>query len=146
MAEGLGRRQISEALNRVFGGSPDTTPAGIVWISLWELDPGDDGQSGTEASGGGYARVSVTAADWNNATLATPSVVNNANDITFPTASADWNAGASFTHFAIHSDAALSTEAVYIGRGALNTAQPVLNGQTPKFSAGDLSMDGTQTP
>lgn len=146
MAEGLGKRQIKESLNHIFGKTPDTTPAGIVWISLWEGDPGDDGQSGTEGNAGSYARVSTVAADWNAATDATPSVLTNLNDVEFPTATADWNAGADFTHFAIHSDAALSTEAVFVGRGALNTAQPVLSGQTPKFSPGDLQMDGTETP
>ncbi|MFP3344449.1 hypothetical protein R0J87_18380, partial [Halomonas sp. SIMBA_159] len=53
--------------------------------------PGEDGTGGTEVSGGGYSRVTTSATDWNAATLADPSVLDNANAIDFGSASgANW--------------------------------------------------------
>jgi hypothetical protein len=145
MAEGLGKRQIASMLNWVFGKTPTNTPSGIVWVALFVGDPGADGQSGAEGSGTGYARVATVATDWNAATDATPSVVDNANPITFPAAGGDWNAAANFTHFALFDHVTNTVEANYIGRGALTTAQPVLSGQTATFPAAALTMSGTET-
>ncbi len=146
MATGLGKRVIKEAQNHIFGKAPDTTPAGILWVAMFVGDPGDDGQSGAEASGGSYARVSVVAADFNAATDATPSVTDNANPVVFPAPSADWSAAASQTHFALFDHATNTGEANYVGRGLLTLAAPVLNGQpAPTFPAGALRMRGTET-
>jgi hypothetical protein len=145
MATGYGRRHIQALNNYTFGKSPDGTPAGVIYVALFEGDPGDDGQSGVEANGTGYARVLTAATDWNVATLATPSETDNANAVAFAAAGGDWNAGADMTHFALFSTLAGTTEADYVGRGLLTTPQPVLNGQIPNFPAGALRMTGTQT-
>ncbi len=145
MATGLGKLQIASALNFVFGGSVQDTPAGVVFIGLSVGDSGDDGQSGAEATGSGYARVPTTAVNWNDATDATPSVVSNASAIQFPQAGEDWSSGASFTHFTVWSTMAGTTEADYVGRGLLDTALPVLEGRDPNFPAGALNMTGSET-
>lgn len=142
----LGRRQIQSAMNFVFGKLPADTPAGIVFVTLFEGDPGDDGQSGIEANGLGFARVATVAADWVVATLATPSVTANLNPVSFPAAGVGgWNGGNNFDHFALFSTLSGATEADYIGRGILTTPQPVTNGQAPSFPAGALRMTGTET-
>lgn len=149
MATGLGTRAQKEAFNHLFGKVPDTTPAGVMFVALHALDPADDGQSGTEETIGtnGYARVAVVAADWNPATDANPSVVDNANAITFPTViTAAWASGSNFTHFSLWTSAAGLTEADYVGRGVLTSPQPANVGQTPNFPAGQLSMDINETP
>lgn len=137
---GLGKRQAGEAHNWIFGKTPATTPAGIIYVDLHEDDPGEDGQSGTPASGGGHARVATAPADWNVATDADPAVTDNANTVTFPAATGNWNGGANFTHFTLWNSPTGDTEADYIGSGELGTAKPVLSADIPEFAAGDLSM------
>jgi len=50
----------------------------------------DAGSGFAEVSGGGYARVATTGADWSAPGGSAPSTVNNANSIVFPTSSANW--------------------------------------------------------
>jgi hypothetical protein len=59
-----------------------TAPA-AVYISLHTADPTDDG-SGTEVSGGSYARQSATFAAPSNGASATDA------DVTFPQATGNW--------------------------------------------------------
>lgn len=136
----LGKRVCRELLNHLFGKTPDTTPAGVVYMSLHTGDPGEDGQAGNEATGTGYARVSRAATDWDVATDADPSVLDNATEIAFPQAGGDWSAGADFTHVGIWTHASNATEAEYVGACALTTAKPVLNGDTLSIAAGSLTI------
>jgi len=59
------------------------TSVATVYVSLWTSDPTDAG-SGTEVSGGSYARTAVT--------FGAPSsgVSTNSADVTFPTATGSW--------------------------------------------------------
>jgi hypothetical protein len=59
------------------------TSVATVYVSLWTSDPTDAG-SGTEVSGGSYARTAVTFAAPSNG------VTTNSADVTFPTATASW--------------------------------------------------------
>jgi len=69
-------------INATLRATTYTSPA-AVYVSLWTSDPTDAG-SGTEVSGGSYARTAVT--------FAAPSggVTTNNADITFPTATGSW--------------------------------------------------------
>lgn len=145
MAKGIGKRQRASMLNWILGKTPADTEAGILWVALHEGDPGDDGQSGTEGNGTGYARVSAVATDWNAATDASPSVSDNANAVTFPTAGGDWNSGNDFTHYSLWASLSGATEADFVGRGELTTPQPVLNGQTPSFPSGAIRLTLDET-
>ena len=55
------------------------TSVATVYVSLWTTDPTDAG-SGTEVSGGSYARTAVTFGAPSNG------VTTNSADVTFPTA------------------------------------------------------------
>ncbi len=145
MASGWGKRVQKEMQNHVMGKAPDTTPAGIVWVSLHTGDPGDDGQAVNEAVGIGYARVSMVAADWNPATDAQPTVTSNLNAATFADAGGDWSGAAPMTHFGLWTHPTDSAEADYVGRALLTTAAPVIEGQTPNFPPGALRMRGNET-
>jgi hypothetical protein len=145
MAQGFGKRQIRSMINWAAGKVPADTDSGVWWVSLHTGDPGDDGQTSNEATGTGYARVSVIATDFSVATDATPSVLANANPITFPTAGGDWSTAADQTHFGLWNHVTNTAEADYVGRGVLTTAAPVLSGQTPNFPAAALRMTGTET-
>lgn len=127
-------------LNSLFGktsnfGALASVPT--LYVALSSTTPTETGTNVTEPSGGAYARKATVAGDWNAATSADPSVVDNANALTFVQATADWVAGADLTHFVLY-DALTSGN--FLGFGALTTAKPVLNGDTPEFAAAALSI------
>jgi len=124
-------------LNLLFNGDAFSSPS--TYVSLHTADPTDAG-TGTEVSGGSYARKLVNANGgaspaWNNAAVDAPGyVVDNANAITFATATASWG---TVTHFAIWD--ALSGGNLLM-HGALDTAKTVGTGDTFQFPAGDLNL------
>lgn len=108
-----------------------------LYVALSSTTPTEAGGNFTEPSGGSYARVSTAAADWNAASGTAPATKDNSATITFPTATADWVAGADLTHFGLY-DA--STAGNLVTWGPLGTAKPVLDGDTPSFGAGALVL------
>jgi hypothetical protein len=108
-----------------------------LYIGLSSTTPAEAGTGITEPSGGAYARVSTTGADWSAASGTAPAVKTNTATKTFTQASADWVSGANLTHFVLF-DASTAGNAVAFG--ALTTAKPVLNGDTPSFGAGALIL------
>ena len=127
-------------LNSLFGktsnfGSMGSAPA--IWVGLSSTTPAEDGTNVTEPTGGAYAREEVVAGDWNSATLADPSLIDNSAAITFTPATADWLSQANLTHAVLY-DAV--TTGNYLGTGALSTPKPVLNGDTAQIAAGDLDV------
>lgn len=124
-------------LNSLFGrtsnfGALASRPT--IYVALSTADPLEDGSGVAEPSGNGYARVATAATDWNDATLADPSVINNANAITFPQATGAWG---TITHFALY-DAAVDGN--YLGGGALSASKAPTTGDTPSFAAGELNV------
>lgn len=133
-------RTAQALLNSLFGKSSNfgaLASAPTIYVALSSSAPAEDGTNVTEPSSGSYARKSTAAADWNAATSADPSVVTNANAITFVTATGNWLSSADLTHFALY-DALTSGN--YLGGGALTVAKPVLNGDTASFAPGSLSV------
>lgn len=137
----FGRELNRQILNTIFGNVPVYSAPANYFVSLHTGDPGEDGQGGNEATGGGYARVSTEAADWNMATLADPSVVDNANSILFGTSTEDWSGGANMTHAGLWRNLAGTTEADYLGSAVLGTPVPVPERSIISFSAGDLEFN-----
>ncbi len=125
---------IEQALLDHFFNDPSYTPESL-WIALSSTTPTEAGGNFTEPSGGSYARVATTAADWNPATGTAPATKDNSAVKTFPTATADWVAGVNLTHFGLFNASSAGT---LRGWGALTTPKPVLNGDTPSFPAGSL--------
>lgn len=127
----------SALLQEVFNGVGYTAPS--TWVALFTTATGDDG-SGTEVSGGSYARVRVypnggSSPAWNTAVVdGIGYVVDNQHDITFPAATASWG---TVTHFAI-CDAASGGNFLY--HGALDASKAVGSGDTFKFAAGNLNL------
>jgi hypothetical protein len=108
-----------------------------MWIGLSTTTPTEAGANFTEPSTGAYARVSTTGVDWSAASGTAPAVKTNTAVKTFPTATADWSAGASMTYFGLF-DASTAGNLKWFG--ALTTAKPVLNGDTASFAAGSLIL------
>ena len=120
-----------EILDHVLGGGDYTRPA-TVYVALHTSDP-TDADTGTEVSGGSYARVSMTnnATNWPASSGGTKS---NGTAVTFPTASANWG---TVTHFGIY-DAATSGNLLY--HGALSQSKSVENGDTAEFAIGEIDI------
>ena len=100
-----------------------------AYVALFTTATADDG-TGTEVTGGSYARQAAGLAAATGAGGAT----SNAADITFPTATADWG---TITHVAIM-DAA--TAGNMIMHSALDASKTVASGDTFKLNAGDLDV------
>ena len=124
-------------LDAVLGGPTFALPA-TVYLALFTADPTDVAAAGTEATGTGYARLAIT----NNATnwpAASGTTATKANGVLFTmaTAGGDWSSAANMTHWAIF-DAVSSGNKLY--HGSLTVAKPVLNGDTPTFPIGTISI------
>ena len=113
-------------LNATLNGTTYTAPAN-VYVSLWTSDPTDAG-SGTEVSGGSYARTSVTFAAPSNG------VTTNNADVTFPTATASWGT----VGWIGINDASTSGNLLY--HTALDTAKAIDSGDIFKIASGNLSV------
>ena len=113
-------------INAVLRNTTYTSPA-TVYVSLYTSDP-TDADSGTEVSGGSYARTAVT--------MGAPSdgVSTNSADVTFPTATGSWG---TVTHIGIH-DA--STSGNLICHTPLDTSKTIDSGDIFKITTGNLSV------
>ena len=103
------------------------TSVATVYVSLWTTDPTDAG-SGTEVSGGSYARTAVTFAAPSNG------VTTNSADVTFPTATGTWGT----VGWIGINDALSSGNLLY--HTPLDTSKTVTSGDIFKISTGNLSV------
>lgn len=115
-------------LNHCLRNSAYTSPT-TVYVALYLSSPGDD-DSGTEVSGGGYARQPV--AFQSPVVSGIGYVCKNSADITFPEAvSANWG---TVSHFAVVDDGHL------LWHGALDVPKVVEIGDQLVFKAGELKV------
>lgn len=133
MAQGFSTVEATAVLNHVMGKTALVQPTQID-IAGWSGDPGETGSGGAEVAGTGYARVATTpAGHWASATGA--AIANNAT-ITFPTAGVGgWG---TIDYVALFNYNGGSP--IFIGRGSLAASQIVLEGDTPRFSIGALTI------
>ena len=103
------------------------TSVATVYVSLWTTDPTDAG-SGTEVSGGSYARTAVTFGAPSNG------VTTNSADVTFPTATGSWGT----VGWIGINDAASSGNLLY--HSPLDTAKTIDTGDIFKITTGNLSV------
>lgn len=128
----------SAVLNAVFRNGSWPTLGTSVYVSLHTADPTDAG-SGTEVSGGSYARVAVARNVTTNFTAPADSSgaqqTSNAVAITFPSPTANWPGP--ITHVGIF-DAATAGNLLY--SAALGSPRTVNNGDVaPSFAIGALT-------
>lgn len=121
----------AEVMDHVFGKGAYTVPT--IYVALSSSTPTESGGNVTEPPQASYARVATAAVDWNTATVADPSVMDNTNALTFPTAAEDWESGADMTHFVLY-DASSGGNA--LAWGALTTPKPILDGDTAEYAVG----------
>lgn len=113
-------------INATLRNTAYSSPA-TVYVALFTSDPTDAG-SGTEVSGGSYARQSATFAAPSNGAAST-----NA-DVQFPQATGNWG---TITHFGIY-DALTTGNLLY--HGALTTSKTIETGDVFKIASGNLTV------
>ena len=113
-------------INAVLRNTSYTSPA-TVYVSLYTSDP-TDADSGTEVSGGSYARTAVTFGAPSNG------VSTNSADVTFPTATSGWG---TVTHIGIH-DASSAGNLLF--HTPLDTSKTIDSGDIFKITSGNLSV------
>ena len=113
-------------INATLRATTYTSPA-TVYVSLYTSDP-TDADTGTEVSGGSYARTSATFDAPSNG------VTQNSADITFPTATASWG---TVSHIGVH-DA--STAGNLLFHTALDTSKTIDSGDIFKIETGNLTV------
>jgi hypothetical protein len=94
-------------------------------------DPGDDGATLAEPSGGSYARVAITAATWNAASGGSKT---NGAAITFAAATGDWGTQTYFCVFDSESGGNI------LASGALTAGKTITSGQTLNFPIGSVTV------
>ena len=113
-------------INAVLRNTSYTSPS-VVYVGLYTSDP-TDANTGTEVSGGSYARKAVTFGAPSNG------VSSNSALIEFNQATANWG---TVTHMGIL-DA--STGGNLLFHGALTSSKTIENGDVFKFDASSLSV------
>lgn len=119
---------LEAAIANVFRATNITAPA-TVYVALFTAISDAEAATGTEVSGGSYARTAVTFGAPSNG------VITNSSDVTFPTASGSWG---TVTHFGI-ADASTSGNFLTALK-ALSASKTVGSGDIAKFSSGQLSV------
>lgn len=112
------------------------TPAATVYLALCTADPTDaaTGASCNEcANANNYGRVACTFG------AASARAIANSGTVTFPTASGSWGTA---SHFVIVDSATYGAGNV-LAHGALSTSKSIVNGNTPSFAAGQISVSVT---
>lgn len=117
----------------------DAFSAPTTYVALFTSDP-TDAASGTEVSGGSYARKLVNENGGSSPTWDVAVVdgvgykVANTHDIEFAEATANWG---TITHFGIF-DAATAGNLLH--HGAMDASKLIETGDTYRFAAGDLVL------
>ncbi len=113
-------------INAVLRNTSYTSPT-TVYVGLYTSDPGE-GNTGTEVSGGSYARTAVTFGAPSNG------VSTNSAAVTFPTATGTWG---TVTHIGIL-DASTSGNLLYYT--PLDASKTIASGDVFTISTGNLSV------
>ena len=115
----------TKVLGHVFGGTAYTA-AGTLYLALFTTNPAEDG-SGTEVTGGGYARQTV-------AFTVTGNTASNTAAVEYPTATANYG---TVTHVGVY-DA--STAGNLLAYAALTSSKSIETGDVFRVPTGDLDI------
>lgn len=113
-------------LDHVLRNTAYTQPSAL-YVGLFTTDP-TDADTGTEVSGGSYARTAVTMG------AASAGTSSNSADVTFPAATGTWG---TISHIGIY-DAASAGNLLF--HGAVTTQKTIASGDTFQISSGALTI------
>ncbi len=106
-----------------------------LWGTAGSLTDAAHGGTANEITGGAYDRVSMTNNTTNFATVTANVDKVNSVAITFPTATANWNAAANINQVGCLTGNAKTSADLLMLWGDLTVPKPVLNGDTAQFAA-----------
>lgn len=133
----LSTADANNLLDIILSHSASNFPTTWYFALLTTAPTDDTGAGAVEVAGGSYARVAVVA-NLTNFPAAAVRVKAAMAAIQWPTATADWAAGATKVVGVAMYGAA--TAGVYRGYGALGTSVNVLTGGAPVIAAGAFTM------
>lgn len=116
----------NKVLLHVFGATAYTAPS-TLYVALFTTDPGEAG-TGTEVSGGSYARQTI-------AFTVTGNQASNTAAVEFPTATASWG---TVTYAAVYDAVSGGNLMAY---GALTTSKTIASGDVLRIPAGDFDIN-----
>lgn len=116
----------NKLLDHTLGNTAFTQPSAL-YVGLYTSSPGDD-DSGTEVSGGSYARQTASFAAASGGSCSTDAT------ITFPAATANWG---TITHVSVH-DASSAGNLLF--HGAVTSSKTIESGDTFQISSGNLTI------
>lgn len=136
MASGKYEAYSQLILNYVFNGGTFSQPSNL-YLALFSVAP-TVSSTGTEATGSGYARLTVACntTNWPTISSTTTTITNNVAQ-TMATATGNWSSSSNQTDAGLWS--ASSSGTLYYW-GDLTTAKPILSGDTPSFAISALSV------
>ena len=115
----------TELLDHVFAGNAYTSPS-TVYVGLFTATPNED-DSGTEVSGGSYARQSGAFSVSGNTATTTAA-------IEFPTATASWG---TITHIGIYDASSAGNLLAY---ASLTASKAIASGDVFRIPTGDIDI------
>lgn len=116
----------AKLLNHVLRNTSYTSPT-TVYVGLFTSAPSDSA-SGTEVSGGSYARQSLSV------TTATAGIVTSSADVTFPQATANWG---TVSHIGLMDAVTSGNMLMYT---SLTTSKTIETDDILKISSGNLTV------
>lgn len=127
MSTGIFSNYLENAImNHIFRNTAYTSPTAL-YIALFTTDPTDAG-TGTEVSGGGYARQSIAFGEPSNGE------VKNSADITFPAATGSWG---TVSYWGIYDN---SSGGNFLAYGAFSTPQSISTDDQVVIQQNGLSL------
>ena len=118
----LENKLLDHVLRNVSYTSPTTT-----YVALYTSNPADD-NSGTEVSGGSYARQPLSV------TTASGGIVTSSADITFPQATSNWG---TISHIGIMDALTSGNLLMYT---SLTTSKTIDSGDVLKFNSSNITV------
>jgi hypothetical protein len=119
----------NEVLDHVFRNATYSSPS-AVYAALFTAAPSDTG-GGTEVSGGGYERESITFG------AASSGQVSNSVDVDFGTSTGAWG---TVSHVGIFDSSSTGGSNNLLAWSALTASKTVESGDPVKFPSGDLTI------
>lgn len=115
----------NKLLDHVLRNTSYTSPT-TVYVGLYTSNPGE-GNTGTEVSGGSYARQSLSV------TTASGGIVTSSADVTFPQATGSWG---TISHIGLLDAVTSGNLLMYT---ALTTSKAIESGDVLKIATGSLT-------
>ena len=136
MASGKYEAYSQLILNYVFNGGSFAQPSNL-YLALFTVAP-TVSSTGTEATGSGYARLTVACntTNWPTISSTTTTITNNVAQ-TMATATGNWSSSSNQTDAGLWS--ASSSGTLYYW-GDLATAKPILSGDTASFAISAITV------